>query len=307
VKGLVLKMIIDNFSYENIINSLLEGFYIVDRNRKIIYWNSAAEQISGFKSSEVVGRPCSNNILTHVDVEGKNLCEGMCPLAATINDSQMRETKVFLHHKDGHRVPVTVRTNTLKDQNGVIIGGIELFTDISRLDAYEGQVKELEKLALLDKLTQLPNRHCISKELDMRFAELKRYASPFGILLFNIDHFKKYNDLYGHELGDKTLQFVSSTLQASCRPFDLYGRWSGEEFIGILRNVDMDGLETIGNRMKKLIESSYVEKDGNRLNVTVSIGATLASLNDTEGSLLKRADELLYKSKNDGRNRLTTG
>lgn len=78
-------MSLEKDSYERIIENLYDGLYFVDRDRIITYWNKAAEQISGFTANEVVGKPCSDDILTHVDIEGNNLCTGMCPLAATIS------------------------------------------------------------------------------------------------------------------------------------------------------------------------------------------------------------------------------
>ena len=118
-------------SYEKIIENLYDGLYFVDRNRLITYWNKAAERISGYTAKEVVGKSCHDNILTHVDGDGNNLCLDLCPLAQTIADQEVREVEIYMHHKDGHRVPVSVRTSTLTDDEGNVIGGIELFTDIS--------------------------------------------------------------------------------------------------------------------------------------------------------------------------------
>jgi diguanylate cyclase (GGDEF)-like protein/PAS domain S-box-containing protein len=294
-------------SYERIIENLYDGLYFVDRNRIITYWNKAAEQISGFTANEVVGKPCSDNILTHVDVEGNNLCTGMCPLAATIADGKPREVEVYMHHKDGHRIPVSVRISTLTDAQGKVIGGIELFTDISNQAANELRVKELEKLALLDNLTQLANRNYIEKEIQSRFEEKKRLNVPFGIFFIDIDHFKKFNDTYGHDVGDDVLKFVANTFVSNARPFDLYGRWGGEEFIGIIRNINFQDLELFGNRLRLLIENSYLIHENKKLYVTISIGATLVNKNDTIDSLIKRADTLLYESKTSGRNYLTIG
>ncbi len=92
---------LDPDSYSRIIDHLYDGLYFVDRNRVIQYWNRAAERITGYAAAEVVGRPCSDNILTHVTDNGDNLCMGACPLMATLKDGQMREASVFLHHKDG--------------------------------------------------------------------------------------------------------------------------------------------------------------------------------------------------------------
>lgn len=109
----------------------------------------------------------------------------------------------------------------------------------------------------------------------------------------DIDHFKQFNDTYGHDVGDDVLKFVANTFVANARPFDLYGRWGGEEFIGIIRNIKGHDLKNLGNRVRKLVENSYITHNGKTLQVTISIGATLVSESDTVESLIKRADTLL--------------
>lgn len=294
-------------SYEKVIERLHDGLYFVNRDRTIVYWNKAAERISGFTAAEVIGKACGDSILTHVDSEGCNLCKKGCPLAKTIADGKPRENEIYMHHKDGHRIPVSVRVSTLTDADGNVIGGIELFTDISNQAANELRVKELEKLALLDNLTQLANRNYIEREIQGRFEETKRLKVSFGIFFIDIDHFKKFNDRYGHDVGDTVLKFVADTFTANTRPFDLYGRWGGEEFIGIIRNIDSRDLEMLGNRMRELIAKAYVLQGEEKLSVTISIGATLVKAEDTLDTLIKRADTLLYASKAAGRNCLTLG
>ncbi len=294
-------------TYRKIIDSLREGIYFVDQDRVITYWNKAAEHISGFSAAEVVGRSCSDNILTHVDAQGKSLCLGYCPLAETIDDGNFREAEVFLHHKDGHRVPVSISVRAITDKQGNIIGGVEMFSDISSRVANDLRIKELEKLALLDNLTQLANRNFIQRELANRFEENKRFNVSFGILLIDIDHFKKVNDTYGHDIGDRVLKFAADTFVSNARPFDVYGRWGGEEFMGIIRNIDEKNLVSQGNRVCRLIENSYIIHDNQKLQVTISVGATIIRKDDTAESLIKRADGLLYDSKQSGRNRLTAG
>jgi diguanylate cyclase (GGDEF)-like protein/PAS domain S-box-containing protein len=300
-------MNLENESYARIIDNMHDGLYFVDRNRVITYWNKAAERISGFTSQEVIGKSCSDNILTHIDADGNSLCFGMCPLQASIDDGNPRENEVYMHHKNGHRIPVSVRTSVLTAKNGEILGGIELFTDISNQSANKLRIKELEKMALLDNLTQLANRNYIEKELKSRFEETKRLNVPFGILFMDIDFFKKFNDTYGHDVGDEVLKFVANTFVSNSRPFDLYGRWGGEEFIGIIRNITASNLELLGNRIRLLLENSYITHEGEKLHVTISIGATSVDPDDTTDTLLKRADTLLYQSKKEGRNLLTMG
>lgn len=120
-------------------------------------------------------------------------------------------------------------------------------------------------------------------------------------------HHKFANDIHGHDVGDQALQMVSRTLQATQRPFDRYGRWGGEEFLGLVRNVDDKGLAAVGQRCRQLIAESSLPLEDRALSITVSIGATLVRSHDTAESLFRRVDELLYQSKDNGRNRLTVG
>lgn len=294
-------------SFQRIVDNLHDGLYLVDRRRVITYWNKAAERISGFTAAEVVGKSCADNILTHVDGHGCALCTGTCPLAETMCDGQLRQSEIYLHHKDGHRIPVAVRASPLTDDAGEIVGGIELFTDISHQAANELKLIELERLALLDHLTQLANRTYVEREIHGKFEEMKRFDQPFGCLFMDIDHFKSVNDRFGHDMGDAVLKFIAQTLIANARPFDIYGRWGGEEFVGIIRCIGEKDLARLGNRLRALIETSYLVHGEERISVTMSIGATMFRAADTPESLIRRADELLYRSKREGRNRLTLG
>ena len=300
-------MNLSKHTYMKIIDDLRDGLYIVDRERRIVFWNHAAERISGFRAEEVIGSHCADNILCHVADSGINLCSGECPLGKTIESGTAHDAEVFLHHKNGHRVPVSVRVTPLSDDAGNIIGAVEMFSDISHSAANMLRLQELEKLALLDGLTQLANRRYLERELEARLEEMSRYDIPFGVLFMDIDDFKRVNDRYGHETGDRVLQFVAGTLSANSRPFDLYGRWGGEEFVGIARNVSAANLKHMGLRLRRLVEKSFLLVAGGKLRVTISIGATMALPDDSLQSLLQRADTLMYQSKAAGKNKLTMG
>jgi diguanylate cyclase (GGDEF)-like protein/PAS domain S-box-containing protein len=296
-----------NISYEDIVDNLYDGLYFVDCDRVITYWNSAAERITGYSADEVVGSNCRDNILNHVDGNGVNLCLNLCPLAATINDGTPREANVYLHHKDGHRVPVSVRVSPLFDNAGHVIGGVEVFTDLSGQENNQLRIREFERLAMLDPLTQLANRRYVEHEIHARLEENKRFGTRFGVLFMDIDHFKKLNDMYGHDIGDRVLELVAHTLISNSRLFDLYGRWGGEEFVGVIRNINEDELEEISGRTRALMASSYLDLHDSRVELTISVGATMARDEDTVGSILKRADTLMYESKRSGRNIVTIG
>ncbi|MBU1916952.1 MAG: GGDEF domain-containing protein [bacterium] len=292
--------------FQYIVENITDGVYVTDTNRKMLYWNKGAEHIAGYTAKEVVGHYCFHNILNHVDALGNNLCKSKCPLTAVISTGKTHESEVYLHHKDGHRVPVWVRATPMKDEKDEIIGAVELFSDISSQDMTKLRVQELEKLALIDTLTQISNRRHIESEIFNRIEELKRYKLSFGILFIDIDNFKNFNDTHGHDMGDSILKIVAKTLSTTARPFDLFGRWGGEEFIGIIRNVGKEQLPRVAERMRALVEKSHVKTDKEDLNITISIGATVAKPDDDLDSLVKRADELMYKSKTNGRNKVTS-
>jgi diguanylate cyclase (GGDEF)-like protein/PAS domain S-box-containing protein len=282
-----------------------EAVYFVDADRRISFWNRSAERLTGFTSSEVVGSRCKDDILNHVDDKGIRLCENGCPVSMVLEDGVPRETRVFLHHKDGHRIPIRARILPMQDDTGAIVGAIEIFTDRRSGRAMSERVQELERLALIDPMTQLSNRRHLESELGGLFKQQKRLGITFGLLFIDIDHFKDVNDTFGHDTGDLVLKMVARTLTSAVREFDNVGRWGGEEFV-ILARANTEGeLFGLAERLRHLVSQSFLSHMERRIQVTVSIGATMARDGDTVSSLLRRADDLLYRSKQEGRNRTT--
>ncbi len=294
----------DDLFYKTLLDNLYEGVYFVDRDRNITYWSKGAERITGYPAAEVLGKSCSDNILLHVDKEGNSLCSEICPLLKTVNDGKARNVEVYLHHKDGHRVPITMHVAPIHDDQGRIIGGVEIFTENTPAAIALERLAELERLAYVDELTGLANRRYAEITLKSRIEELQRYGWRFGILFVDIDRFKDINDQYGHDLGDEVLKMVARTLQNSVRTFDVVSRWGGEEYVVVIANVEGDELIVTANRCRRLVERSSIPSVPG-LRVTISLGATLARLDDSVESLVKRVDVLMYKSKQAGRNRLT--
>lgn len=291
--------------HTEILDHLFDGVYFVDLQRHIQFWNKAAENISGYSRDEVLSRPCSDDILVHVDSHGNNLCKAGCPLHATLVDGQVREVDAFLHHKAGHRVPVAIRICPLRDDSGAIVGAIELFSNNSQMRAISQRMKELEELALLDSLTRLANRRYLETTLEQRCQEMNRYQWSCGIILLDIDHFKAVNDGFGHLVGDEILCTVAQTLLANSRSFDLIGRWGGEEYVAVMRNMGGKDLWTSAEKFRRLVEQSHITVAGEKLGVTISVGATQLQAGDSPKTVFDRVDHLMYASKRAGRNRTT--
>lgn len=291
--------------HRNILDQMYDGVDFVDTNVAIQYWNQGAERISGFRADEVLGMRCSDNILMHVTDEGTKLCLAGCPLAATMEDGELREAEIYLHHKDGHRVPILVRTTPIRDAEDRIVGGAEIFSDNHVRTAMRDEIEKLTRLALFDPLTEVGNRRYAEMTLTSRQDELKRYGSLYGVLMIDIDHFKLFNDRFGHDTGDTVLRMVAQTLKSNIRSFDVVARWGGEEFVVIMEKVNADELVQRATMLCRLVEASSLTADGQSLSVTVSIGGAIAQATGEPGETIKRADELLYRSKETGRNRAT--
>jgi diguanylate cyclase (GGDEF)-like protein/PAS domain S-box-containing protein len=298
-------MSIEGDFFRSILDSFSDGVYFVDRQRVITYWNQGAERITGYSAATVIGTRCSDDLLVHVDSAGRNLCQGLCPVAATIGDGCHREARVFLRHRDGHRVPVKIRVAPLFEADGTVMGAVEVFHDDAETMAALERVDELQRAIYLDALTGLANRTYTEITVRARLDEMVRYRWPFGVLFLDVDHFKLVNDGHGHETGDRVLRAVAGTLAKSARSFDLVGRWGGDEFVAVVANVDLPAVATLAERFRALVETSRVSCDGRALPITVSVGAALARAGDTTDGLLRRADALMYESKRAGRNTAT--
>jgi len=293
--------------YEKLLDTMHDGVYFVNRDRKITYWNESAERVSGYSAREAVGSRCFENLLGHVDETGKPLCAGGCPLNQVMLDGQPRQVELYLQHKRGHRVPVSVRALPLRNSEGKIVGAVEVFSNSTVRKDAEKRFRELEHLAYRDALTGLPTRRSLEMKLEQGLQEHRSFSRPYGLLMFDLDGFKRVNDTHGHETGDSILKAVSETLVQGLRPIDIVGRWGGEEFLVLMPDLDAIKLGDLADRCRVLIAQSSVPNGSSPVSVTASIGATVLSASDSAKSALARVDELMYQSKHSGGDRTTTG
>lgn len=278
-----------------------DGIYIVNTRREILYWNAAAEQISGYDRTSVVGRMCQDTGLRHINQCGDLLCRGQCPLVQTMSTGQPCSEHVFLHHAHGQRVPIIVHAAPLFDEEQHVIGATEVFHVESAPEAQDAELQLLRAIAYTDPLTEIGNRRYGEQLFGMMLSDYERYQIPCGILIADIDHFKCINDTLGHDIGDQVLRMVARTLAGTIRDNDIVCRWGGEEFvIGVRSATD---LMVVGERLRTMIEESFLVAQ--HTPVTISLGGTVARSGDTLDAIFRRADQALFQSKREGRNRAT--
>jgi diguanylate cyclase (GGDEF)-like protein/PAS domain S-box-containing protein len=294
---------IDTSLYHDILDSIEDGVYFVDRQKRIRLWNRGAEAITGFSRQEMLGESCGSSWLSHVDASGRFLCTTGCPLRMAVDKGVPIEADAYLQHKLGHRIPVKIRTRPLRNRQNHVVGAVEIFSSTIAGRRQDQLIEEFAHLAMIDDLTKLPNRRHFDMQLDRRLAELNRFGWPFGILMVDIDNFKQVNDGFGHQVGDDVLRLVARTLSANCRTLDTVARWGGEEFSAIITNVREEELQKVAEKFRAMIEASGLRETTNdHLRVTVSVGGAVAQPNETASALMKRVDDMLYVAKRSGRN-----
>jgi diguanylate cyclase (GGDEF)-like protein len=178
---------------------------------------------------------------------------------------------------------------------------VDLQTDL--LKARE----ELRDRANKDLLTMLPNRSAIATALEQEISRCRRDQRTVGIILLDIDHFKKINDGYGHFAGDAVLREAAARLRANMRTYDQVGRYGGEEFLVVLPNCDLDQASHQAERLRQRLNSTAMIVDGIEMHVSASFGVTVSDASDRNPeAFLRVADEALYCSKANGRNCVTS-
>lgn len=226
---------------------------------------------------------------------------------ALINKLDEVESAVQTHldqivaHIDLHRTQEDERVARIEAQNN------ELSEQLKQLESESGQLRrqvvDSQNRALVDPLTQLPNRLAYDQRLKQEYARWKRYNSTLLIMVWDIDFFKQVNDTYGHQAGDKVLKVVASLLNKNLRETDFISRFGGEEFVSLMPETTLGGGYKVAEKIRESVEKLEFHYRGNIVKVTISCGISLFMENDTVEKTFSRADKALYQAKEQGRNR----
>jgi diguanylate cyclase (GGDEF)-like protein/PAS domain S-box-containing protein len=289
----------DSELFKKLLDHVSDAVYVADRERRIVYCNEAAIRLTGYRAEDVKANPYLDGGPGH---EENSL------LWESLRDGIAREANILLRHKLGWRIPVAMRVEPIRAADGSVIGAVQIFSDNSPQQKARRKAEAMQHLAFLDFLTEIPNRRFMEMSLETALREFKITASPFGLLMVDIDGFKAINDSCGHVSGDQALKQVAKTLAETLRPTDTVGRWGGDEFLAIVRNMDKENLTVLADRcVSNVAQISYPGADGRPKPISISVGGTLARIGDTADALIKRADRLMYQSKTAHRSRAVIG
>ena len=167
------------------------------------------------------------------------------------------------------------------------------------------QNSELERLSSTDALTGLTNRRRFLESFENERSRTERYGGSLSLIMFDIDHFKKVNDTWGHSVGDAVLRKIAHEVQQFLRMVDIAARYGGEEFVILLPETGLSGANLVANRLQQLVADTTIEHDqGPPISVTVSVGVASLGPDESGANLLIRTDQAMYQAKNNGRNRV---
>ncbi|MFA5938966.1 MAG: sensor domain-containing diguanylate cyclase [Sinimarinibacterium sp.] len=276
------------------------GIYLIDRAGVISSWNRGAELITGYARGDVLGKDFE--VLFPED---------------SIRDGLPRRTLEFVranrHSKDEQRrrrrssgeFLAQSALDSVRTETGELLGFVEVFQDITEAKQRE---ERLYERATRDPLTGVFNRGHFVEAAALEIERARRFAEPLSLLLIDIDRFKKVNDTYGHDIGDRVIVALTRTLASEVRKVDIVGRVGGEEFAVLLPRANKEPATELGQRLRRVVAQQRVAVGGGReIGFTISIG--LASLRPSTrdlAELTRNADAALYQAKREGRNRLET-
>ncbi|MDR3674530.1 MAG: diguanylate cyclase [Acidobacteriota bacterium] len=278
------------------LESLHTGVCVVDKDRKINFWNDGAERITGYLRQDVLGRFCGEILLIKFHEKKTAICENFCPLVAAMRDGQARDSRVYLHHKSGYALPVHLRAVPIRDAHGHVIGAVESFVERSWMSTRRRPDSGLIVGHGLDALTQLPDYAFTETYLTDRLKFASTHAIPFGLLCIQLDQLDALTAMHGLDAAESILNVVARTLRYGLDPLDFVGCWSEDQFLAIVANCSESDLWTTAERLRRLAQSSEIAWWGDQLSVTVSVGGAvlvpgedLIPLLERTGSALKQA------------------
>lgn len=274
-----------------VVRNINSGIIVLDVVGRVVEINPFAQRLIGPGAQTSIGKPI------------EEVLKDWPAIGYSIQVNEQHEQEICLQ-QDGQALYFLVQISPIRNERGRMIGHVIVSVDIT--DRKQAEI-ELERLARTDVLTGVINRRYFFELAEMQFAQAQRYHQSLAILLLDVDHFKQVNDRYGHLAGDQVLQMIARECQQHFRSSDIFARYGGEEFICLLPGQDQVGAMESAERIRQIIGQAEMAFEAQSICVTASIGlAVLPTVtNLTLERLIDQADQALYASKTNGRNRVS--
>jgi diguanylate cyclase (GGDEF)-like protein/PAS domain S-box-containing protein len=282
-----------------ILQSIGEGVIATDKFGNITFMNPVAEKLTGWNQPESIGKSLTSVLHLMDEDTGKLIRLGIPELLASTTSSPLNGNVQVVNYIE--RTPIELTSTVIRDEKENTCGLVLVLHDLTERKRYE---EKLRYNAVTDHLTALPNRFLFFDRLNMALAQAQRDFQKLGILMVDLDNFKKVNDTHGHNVGDQLLKGVADRLLGMFRKGDTIARWGGDEFILLLPEIRQ--ADVAKNVAERILDSFHrpFELDGLQITITVSIGVAIFADDGADAdTLIKNADIAMYHAKAAGRDR----
>ena len=283
--------------FESILQDSTDIIFTLDTEGYILKFNKGAQKHFGYSQEEIVGKPLAQLFVNESDK--RKILTGVLLTGKTINE------EIPMKVRGGGIILVNMSMSEMKNDNSQIIGLVVTAKDITDKKRLEMELLKknelLGKLAVTDSLTGLYNSRHFYEQVKRELSRLKRNPGrKLSLVMLDIDYFKQLNDTEGHQMGDHTLKALANVIKVCIRKdIDTAYRYGGDEFILLLPDTDKHQARVVTDRIQKQYGAFKFGP------TSLSMGITEAFINEDDQSLVRRADEALYTSKREGRNRIT--
>jgi diguanylate cyclase (GGDEF)-like protein/PAS domain S-box-containing protein len=280
----------DQTLHKALLEQLDQGVCIVNRDYRILYWNPAAERISGYLAHEVAGQSNHGDLFLHCEDYDALLGGQDCRRPDMPLDGKSQESVLLLLNREGYRVLVYVQSRAIRDWNGAAIGSVEVFEEV--MSAARRGFREHEAFGCSDAATGAANRKYGEMMVRHALEALNVFEIPFGWLRVGLDGTADLDRSFGHGMVDAAVKMVAVALERNLGAQDVLTRWEGVELRLLVNRCSRSELAAAAERLCLLVRASSLEWWGDRLHVTISVGGATAEPGDTLESLDARASEV---------------
>lgn len=298
---------LDQVVFKDLFEGAFEALWIFDADMVVQCANQAAADLVGYDRDALVGKPLS--LMLPAEIGGKHQDYVGEYLAGRSRRRVLGQVRRFeIMDAEGKRVPILLKAFRLPDNGGVPMFGA-MMEDLRQQVALEQEqqelIEQLERMALTDALTGMPNRRAFFEALEREAALVKRHRHASSIAILDVDRFKMINDQYGHRAGDRVLQFLSLLMTETFRRADIVGRIGGEEF-GIVfpGSTPEQAAQVVERALQNVVKMPVEISDDETISVAFSAGVVELDPGYTTNEAMRRADEAMYVAKAQGRGRV---